>query len=188
MKKIKLNNIASLFTFFAAVTLLTACPKPQSYPEEPQITFEQVELKDSTDLLGNSNKVYRLKFGIIDGDGDIGLKESDTSGIYSHDSIYSNNLFTTLYEIVNGDTLKVDSSKQRNFRVPYVQPQGQNTTLIADIFVNINFSRNGDGDLTYDSIYFNFYIVDRKLNKSNIQSTPVLKLDTVGIFPASQPK
>ncbi len=182
MKIINSGNIAFIIVLFILTGLLTACPKPQSYPEEPQITFEQVELKDSVDLLGNLNKVYRLKFGIIDGDGNIGLKESDTTGIYSPDSIYSNNLFTTLYEVVNGDTVKIDSSKQRNFRVPYVQPQGQNKTLIADIFVNINFSRNGNGNLPYDSIYFDFYIVDRDLNKSNIEKTPVLKLDTTGIF------
>ena len=175
-------QIGHIFLLFLLISILTACPKPQSYPEDPQIQFEQVELKDSVDLLGNTNKVYRLKFGIIDGDGDIGLKESDTTGINASGKLYSNNLFTTLYEIINGDTIKIDSSKQRNFRVPYVQPQGQDPTLIADIFVNINFSYTGDGKLPYDSICFDFYIVDRKLNKSNIQTTPVIKLDTVGIF------
>ncbi|NOZ35213.1 MAG: hypothetical protein GXO80_07940 [Chlorobi bacterium] len=179
-----LKNGYHISLLIAFLSILTACPTPKQYPSEPQIQFEQVQLKDSVDLLGNTNKVYRLKFGLIDGDGDIGLTESDTSGIYSPDSLYSNDLFTTLYEIVNGDTLKIDSSKQRNFRVPYVQPQGQNKTLIADLFININFSYNGDGKLAYDSIYFDFYIVDRKLNKSNIQLTPVLKLDTVGIFPS----
>ncbi len=181
-----LKNGYIIFVLIVFFSILTACPEPKKYPDEPQIQFEQVELKDSTDLLGNKNKVYRLKFGLIDGDGDIGLKESDTSGIYNPDSLYSNNLFTTLYEIINGDTLKADSDKQRNFRVPYVQPQGQNTTLIADLFININFSYNQDGNLLYDSIYFDFYIVDRKFNKSNIQSTPVLKLDTTGFFPSLQ--
>lgn len=181
---VKNQNILFLLSFFVVLGILTACPKPQQYPNEPEIEFEQVELKDSVDLLGNTNKIYKLKFGITDGDGNIGLEESDTTGIYAPDSLYSNNLFTTLYEVINGDTIKVDSSKQRNFRVPYVQPQGQNKTLIADIFININFSYNGDGNLPYDSILFDFYIVDRDLNKSNIQKTPVLKLDTVGIFPS----
>ncbi|MCF6183576.1 MAG: hypothetical protein L3J56_02925 [Bacteroidales bacterium] len=175
-----------IFLLIIFLTVLTACPKPKQYPPEPQIQFEQVQLKDSVDLLGNTNKVYRLKFGLIDGDGDIGLEESDSAGIFHPDSLYSNDLFTTLYEIINGDTIKVDSSKQRNFRIPYVEPQGQNKTLIADLYININFSYNGDGNLPYDSIYFDFYIVDRKLHKSNIQSTPVLKLDTVGFFPSLQ--
>ena len=182
------NTALYIFLLFFLISILTACPEPHSYPIEPQIQFEQVQLKDSLDLLGNTNKVYKLKFGITDGDGDIGLKEEDTTGIYAPDSIYSNNLFTTLYEIVNGDTLKIDSSKQRNFRVPYVQPQGQNKTLIADIFIDINFSYDGDGNLPYDSIYFDFYIIDRDLHKSNIQSSPVLKLDTIGYFPEILPK
>lgn len=177
------NTTYHILLSLLSISILTACSKPKTYPPEPQIQFEQVQLKDSVDMLGNTNKVYKLKFGIVDGDGDIGLKEDDTTGIYAPDSIYSNNLFTTLYEIVNGDTLKVDSAKQRNFRVPYVQPEGQNKTLIADIIVNINFSFDGDGNLPYDSIYFDFYIIDRELNKSNFQTTPVLKLDTTGFFP-----
>ncbi len=182
------NTGFHIFLLFLLVSILTACPEPQKYPDEPQILFEQVQLKDSFDLLGNTNKVYKLKFGVTDGDGDIGLKESDTTGIYSPESLYSNDLFTTLYEVVNGDTIKLDSSKQRNFRIPYVQPEGQNKTLIADIFIDIIFSYDGDGNLPYDSIYFDFYIVDRELNKSNTQSTPVLKLDTVGFFPEVIPE
>jgi len=182
------NTGFHIFLLFFLISILTACPEPKKYPDEPQIQFEQVQLKDTFDLLGNTNKLYKLKFGIIDGDGDIGLKESDSTGIYDPDSLYSNNLFTTLYEVVNGDSIKIDSSKQRNFRVPYVEPQGQNKTLIADIIIDIIFSYDGDGNLPYDSIYFNFYIVDRKLNKSNIQSTPVLNLNSEGLFPVTDPK
>jgi len=172
-----------IFLLFLFVSILTACPEPQKYPIEPIIDFEQVQLKDSVDLLGNKNKVYKLKFGITDGDGDIGLQKSDTTGIFHPDSLFTNNLFTTFYEIINGDTVKVDSSKQRNFRVPYVQPQGQNKTLIADIIIDIIFSFDGEGNLPYDSVYFDFYIVDRQFHKSNIQSTPILMIDTVGFFP-----
>ncbi len=184
----KRKNIGFISVLIVLISFLTACPKSQSYPEEPAIDFEQVQLKDSIDLLGNKNKLYILRFGVTDGDGDIGLKEEDTTGIYDPDSLYSDNLFTTLYEIVNGDTVKIDSGKQRNFRIPYVQPEGQNKTLIADIFIDIVFSYNGDGVLPYDSIYFDFYIVDRQFHKSNIQSSPVLKLDTTGFFPQLLPE
>ncbi len=177
-------NIWYALGLIALMSIITACPETVQYPPEPEIEFKQVRLFDSLDLLGGKNKVYELKFGIIDGDGNIGLRDSDTTGVFHPDSLYSNNLFTTLYEIVNGDTVRVDSAKQRNFRVPYVQPEGQNKTLIADIFVNINFSCDGDGNLPYDTIYFDFYIVDRDFNKSNIQKTPVLKLDTTGVFTA----
>jgi hypothetical protein len=177
------KNTITLFSLFALLSILSACPTPQQYPPEPEIQFEQVLLNDSTDLLDNKIKIYQLKFGITDGDGNIGLKKSDTSGVFAPDSLYSNNLFTTLYEVVNGDTLKIDSAKQRNFRVPYIQPEGQNKTLIADIYINISFSYNSEEKLPYDSVFFDFYIVDRDFNKSNTQTTPVLRLDTTGIFP-----
>ncbi|NPA68080.1 MAG: hypothetical protein GXO50_05670 [Chlorobi bacterium] len=181
------NSIIFIIFLLISISLFTACPEAEQYPPEPEIEFEQVRLYDSVDLLGNKNKVYRLKFGIIDGDGNIGLKESDTVGIFDPDSLYSDNLFTVLYEIINGDTVAVESDKQRNFRIPYVEPEGQNKTLIADIYADILFSFQGD-TLPYDSVYFDFYIVDRDLNKSNVQSTPVLKLDTTGYFPETLPE
>ncbi|MCD4794104.1 MAG: hypothetical protein K8R54_12770 [Bacteroidales bacterium] len=177
------KNIVYLSILILLITILSACPTPQQYPIEPQLTFKQIILSDTVDLLGNDVKIFKLRFGIIDGDGDIGLMDSDTSGVYHPDSLYNKNLFTILFEIIDGDTVEVDPEKQRNFRVPYVEPQGQNKTLIAEIYIDIEFTFQQSGELPYDSIMYNFYIVDRKFNKSNIEKTPVIKLDTIGIFP-----
>ena len=178
-----LKNIIFLSILILLIIIFSACPTPQQYPIIPQLTFKQVILSDTVDLLGNDVKIFKLRFGIIDGDGNIGLKDSDTSGVYHPDSLYNKNLFTILFEIINGDTVEVAPEKQRNFRVPYVEPEGQNKTLIAEIYIDIEFTYQQSGELPYDSVMYNFYIFDRDLNKSNTEKTLAIKLDTIGIFP-----
>jgi hypothetical protein len=178
-----LKKIVRYFFWFFPVVLLTACPKPQQYPDEPQITFKQFILSDTVDLLGNDLKRLSLRFYLVDGDGNIGLKDGDTTGIFHTDSLYNNNFFTSIYEIINGDTVSVDEEYQRNFRIPYIEPQGQLKTLMADIYTDIDFSFQQNGELPYDSIYIEFYIVDRDFNISNVEHSPVIKLDTLGKFP-----
>lgn len=176
------------YTFFLIIlisAILFGCPNPQKYSEIPEINFRQIVLKDSVDGLGNNIKLLKLIFGITDGDGNIGLRESDSTGIFHRDSLYTNDLFTELFEVINGDTVRADSSVQRNFRIPYVVPDGQNKTLIAEIIIDIDFSYSLAGELPYDSIYYKFFVVDRDINKSNVEQTPVIRLDTVGFFPPS---
>ena len=177
----KIQNIFPLILLLSALLMFTACPKPQEYSEIPEIEFKQVKLFNSNDTLGNPEKTYRLKFGLVDGDGDIGLDEGDTIGL-GVDSLYVNNVLTKMLECKNGDTILVDSTGNYNFRIPNIEPQGQNRLLIADVYIDWTFPYYSD-TLLFDSIFFEFYIIDHKLNKSNIIKTPVLYLDTVGDFP-----
>ena len=178
MKRKSLPFIVIIFVS----AILIACPNPKKYSEIPEIEFRQVVLKDTVDGLGNNVKLFKLIFGITDGDGNIGFRDDETPYIYNGDTL-DNNFFTTLHEVINGDTIEADSSVQRNFRVPYVEPEGQNKTLIAEIIIDIEFSYNQSGELPYDSIFYEFYIVDRELNESNRESTLAVKLDTLGFFP-----
>lgn len=176
-----IKSIFSLITVISGLLLFSACPKPQKYSEIPEITFKQIRLYDTIDILENSVKGYSLKFKITDGDGDIGLQTDEYIGL-DVDSMYKNNFLAVLYEIINGDTLVVDSYDNYNYRIPYVEPQGQNKVLIADVYIDMSFSYPG-GSLPYDSIFFDFFVIDRSLNRSNTESTPSIKLDTIGLFP-----
>lgn len=178
-----LKNIICLSILIIIIAIITACPTPQKYSEIPEIKFKQIILFDTIDDpdLQNPVKGYKLRFGLTDGDGNIGLNADDTIGI-EIDSLYINNFFSILYEIKTADTIVVDSFKGYNFRIPYVQPQGQNKVLIADVFIDMTFAYHQD-TLTYDSVMFEFYIIDRDLNKSNTEKTLAIKLDTIGIFP-----
>lgn len=182
MKKIGLFFKFIFFTLIINV-LLTACPTPQKYPIEPNITFKNVTLTDSVDLLGNSIKQLKLGFHIVDGDGDIGYTDADTVGVFGEDGEFYYNLFTTLYEIKNGVNVEVEEPAPRYYRVPDVKPLGQNTTLIADIFIDMDFAYNSSGVLPYDSIMFKFHIYDKELHQSNVEKTIPIKLSNNGVFP-----
>jgi len=181
-----IRNILLLIVLTLGLVIFSACPNAQKYSEIPEIKFKQVILFDTIDdiTLNNPVKGYKLRFGLIDGDGNIGLKEADTIGI-DVDSLYYNNFITKMYEVRVGDTILVDSIDGYNFRIPYIEPTGQNKTLIADIYNNWTFTYSQD-TLKYDSVFFEFFIIDRKLNKSNIEKTPVLSLKEVGVFPVIQ--
>jgi len=179
--KFKFRNITLLIILISGMLIFSACPKPQEYSEIPEIEFKQVILFNSHDTLGNLEKTYKLRFGLVDGDGNIGLEEGDTIGI-NVDSIYINNFITTMFEVKNGDTIVADNTETYNFRIPFIEPQGQNKLLIADVFIEWTFPYYRD-TLLFDSVFFEFYIIDRELNKSNIEKTPVLYLDTIGEFP-----
>ncbi len=177
----KSQNIVLFILFTFSILAFAACPKPQEYSYIPEIEFKQVKLFDSNDTLGNPEKTYRLTFGLTDGDGNIGLDEGDTIGI-DIDSLYVNNVLTKMFELKGGDTIIADSLGNYNFRIPNIEPIGQNKVLIADVLIDWTFPYYAD-TLLYDSILFEFYVIDRELNKSNIVKTPVLYLDTVGEFP-----
>ncbi len=163
---------------FIAILLFGCNNKEISYPPEPQIDFTKMYVIDSVDALGNKIKIYDIFFNIIDGDYDFGLKDSDTTGIFSHDSTYYNNLFITYYVYSNGGwrILDVPSS---NYRIPYVPPQGLNKYFKAEIDVKIALQI---GFLSVDSLKFKFYVVDKALHKSNEQETPAVSLDFSGII------
>ncbi|PLX10916.1 MAG: hypothetical protein C0594_04235 [Marinilabiliales bacterium] len=153
------------------LVFLTYCEKPDSYPINPQIEYEAVYLIDTTDPLGNTGSAPLLVFSFVDGDGDIGLKQSDTSGVYSTDSTFHNNLFFTLYEKVNGEFQEADSLLFGfNYRIPFVGWEESNRALKGQIYVQFV-------PLYFDTIKFEFYMVDRALHKSNVETSPEIALN-----------
>ncbi len=176
------HTCMELCLFVSLVFFAFACNSPQKYDEIPAISFQKLRLSDGEDALGNKIKLLKLTFKLTDGDGNIGLKLSDTIGKFHPDSLYANNLFTTLYKIENGEEIKLPAEKQRNFKIPYLEPQGQNKNLICTVEADIDFAYTNNGKLPYDSVRFRFYVVDRTQNKSNEEQTPIFKLDTIGVF------
>jgi len=169
-----------IFLFFISLILaLSACSLHETYPELPQVSFKQIMLKDTTDAL-NNKKLLQLTFRLIDGNGDMGLKKSDTISPFVDE--YHYNCYVTMFEYINGQPVEVQLAAPFNYRIPYIEPQGQNKLLKADILLDLDFTKY-DGEYLYDSVMFEFFVYDRSLNQSNIAVTPVVKLDTVGYFP-----
>ena len=162
-----------VFLILFILSALYSCKKPEKYSIVPEIQFKEIPINVTHDTLGNPLKRCVLTFSLVDGDGDIGFKEGDTLTPYDINSVYYNNLLIDMYKVVDGNTIKVDTPEigtYFKFRTKYIEPQGENKTLKCTIFVNLDF----DIPSQWDSLKFDFYMYDRTLNKSNIESTPII--------------
>jgi hypothetical protein len=156
------------------LTIFSSCKKnPDSYPIEPAIEF-----KDFTP----SNKYEAvLTLNFTDGDGDIGLKTTDTIGIYDKSTPYYYNLYIkTLYKSSSGifkDTLiydvltnKIDSGLIKQ-RIQFVEKTTKDDYLKGQFIINLNGYRQS---LSHKIIKYKIYFYDRALHKSNEIVTPEL--------------
>lgn len=147
-----------------------SCQKIESLPEIPSISFKSFILIDTTDVLGNEGKIGELTFDFEDGDGDIGLTQPDS---LSADST-NFNLFFTLFSKTDGEFIEVsenDLETPLNYRIPYIKKEGQNKALKGEIQIDFIYLL-----FEYDTIKYSFFIVDRALHKSNIETTPEIAI------------
>ncbi len=161
------KSFSIFFILFAGLVLFFSCRKIESYPEIPFIEFKSFTLRDTIEpLLEIPGKIGELVFSFVDGDGDIGLPKSDSTTI---DSV---NLFFTMYEKINGEFIKVDEDDLAtliNYRIPFIEMEGQNKTLKGEIQVDFFYIKIFL--IKYDTIKYEFYIIDRALHKSNVETT-----------------
>ncbi len=148
--------------------LLTGCPDIEVIPEIPEIEFLSFTLNEDVDDLGNVILMGELIFSFQDGDGDIGLPEPDT--ITQIDST-DYDLFFTMYKKIGGVYIQLgedDLGTPLNYRIPYIEPrEGQNKILRGEINILFEYPT-----IQYDTIRYDFYITDRALHRSNVESTP----------------
>ena len=147
-----------------------SCKKIESLPDIPSISFKSFILIDTIDALGNEGKIGELIFDFEDGDGDIGLTQPDSLSVDSTNF----NLFFTLFGKIDGEFIEVsenDLETPLNYRIPYIEKEGQNKTLIGEIQVDFIYLL-----FEYDTIKYSFFIVDRALHKSNVETTPEIAM------------
>ena len=168
MKEFK---IISLVLFFL-IAFSSGCEPVVTFPDTPVINFKNHSIYITTDDLGNKIALVKLQIEFTDGDGDIGLHQPISSEVA--DSL-KYNFFISLYDYKNGKFKKVDDLEEnQNFRIPYIKREGQNKTLKGDIFVDIEHK-----SIIYDTIFYSFYLVDRKFHKSNVDSSDVIILSGI---------
>lgn len=151
-----------------------SCKKYEEYPPEPLLEFTDfLILRDTAGI----DQRGIIKMTYTDGDGNIGLNDSDTVAPYDY------NLFIKYFELQKGvfkeiflitpnyinDSTVIYDTATFNGRIPILTPAGKNKAIRGEIedtlFINNPLS-------VYDTIKFEVYIVDRDLNKSNTISTP----------------
>ena len=149
----------AIFFIFLSV-LIFSCVEIVDYPNIPQVKFKEYILEDSL-----------FVFQVIDGDGDIGLTQYDTVGPYHQDSVYNKNFFMKVLERKDSIYTEFEFENPLEYRIPYPfenKPQGQNKTFKADIEVDLSVIV----EFPRDSFKFEFFIYDRALHQSNIETTP----------------
>lgn len=151
-----MKNGFKIVLFFTCVAFFAfSCKRNNNVPNEPQITY-----KDFL-VLGDSAKLI-IKF--TDGDGDLGLSDSDI------DPPYDYNTFITYYEKVNGTFVPRELTFPFNYRIPVLNTSNRKKELNGELQITIAptyydpFSKR-------DTIKYSIYIQDRALNKSNIIET-----------------
>lgn len=156
------------------LTALFSCKKSnESYPDTPVIEYKSFEAYDKYTAF------MVLKF--TDGDGDIGLRTSDTSGMYDKSTPYYYNLYikcfykaadgsfkdTSIYDL---QTNSIDTGLFKQ-RIQYVE----NTTKDKYLKGEFEISLNGYRQLSsHKTIKYRIYFYDRALHKSNVLETPEL--------------
>jgi hypothetical protein len=170
----KLHSKILYFLFILIIIVFSSCKKnPDSYPIVPEIDFKS--------FIPSNKYEAVLTLTFTDGDGDIGLKTSDTIGIYDKSSPYYYNLYIkTLYKSSNGifkDTLiydvltnKIDSGLIKQ-RVQFVEKTTKEDYLKGHFVINLNGYRQS---LSHKTIKYKIYFYDRALHKSNEIETPEL--------------
>jgi hypothetical protein len=157
------------------VLLLTKCSPSTDFDTEPTITFKNYE------KLGNDSAI-RIKIGYKDGDGNLGLRESQTDPPFDTGNRFYHNMFVRYYEKYNGEfhlttrgPFKQDTIVYP-YRFPYITPDSRNKAIegtIETTISGIQITSPSFPERTYDGqIRFEIFIVDRDLNRSNVVSTP----------------
>ena len=152
---------------------LGACKKPVQYSEIPEIKFISFEHLSSKNGL--------LTYYFQDGNGDLGLDETDDKPPFNMDSIYYYNFFCDYYEKQNGVFVKIDSvevngvfeSFNLNARFPRLSKLSDES-INGEIYHTMVPYRD-DYPNANDTVKLVFYIVDRALHHSNVDSVVVIR-------------
>ncbi len=149
------------FLFISGIFLLVlnACVKKTNYPTSPVI-----EYKDFIPFPGDS-AYLQIKF--TDGDGDIGVKDGDSTKSLFFTYYYLDTVtqkYTAFYQALLNDTLRF------NYIVKSPTESYIGKPISGELSVSINpFYRHSK---KIKHIKYVIYMLDRAGNKSNVLSTP----------------
>lgn len=155
-----------LFLTFLLFGFIQQCQKVPEFPLEPRIDFEDFFLYINVNSLEQEVLTGKVDFSFTDGDGDVGFEPiPDTSALNLPDSLRYN-LFMQLYDMKGNEFVKIPEEEggYLKYNIPYLDKQPLSGTISVTIEYPI---------IKYDTIFYTFYIYDRAMNKSNIDTTDV---------------
>jgi hypothetical protein len=144
--------------------IMSACNKLEEYDDRPIITESSYELRKNFAGLDTG---LVLKFTYTDGDGNVGLGTRDTM------PPYDKNVMVAYYEKQGNDFVKIlipGTTDTLNFN-SRIKEFGVGNPTKAEVSVKINI-----GVVIADTVRFDYYILDKDLNRSNVVSTGAIGL------------
>lgn len=144
---------------------LTSCEPPVALPPEPHLT--SMELTTVGDL-------GFLIMGFEDGDGNFGLGQGDTTGIFCPTCDFHHNIFCEYEELRDGVWVPIELDPELDqvpfyYRAPRIEPSGQNKALRGTITVEL--APRYYLTSAWDTLRFAVHIVDRDLQSSDTLRT-----------------
>ena len=165
-----MQNTLKISFIISLLFLSFSCQEITKYSEIPAIIYKSHIANDSTDILGNKIKYVELTFSIIDGDGDFGLADYDT--LPPFDTIYNYNFFSTLFAKTSEGYEEIEILLS-SYRIPYIEVEN-GKAYKADIQIEFEYFHSL---MPADTIKYEFYVVDKALNESNIEISPDIAFD-----------
>lgn len=156
----KIAHYLTPLVIFTAL-VLTTCEPIERVSDVPEIGFKSFSLYDK-DTISFQIKVGEMIFSFIDGNADFGILQN------SRDTL---NLFLIPYKKVNMayEPLNVDTfgRKYAVMNDEKLVRVGQNKTVKGEIKLQVYYFVIPP----FDTIRYDFYILDRAGNQSNVEST-----------------
>jgi hypothetical protein len=154
---------------FVLLSGLSGCVKEENYPNEPQIKFVSY-----TNVFEGGQYAVKgiLEISFTDGDGDIGLNPGEDYYPYDTGGPYYYNYVITYFEKQNGVFKLIDLNPPFSIRIPVLNKEFPGKPIKGIISDTLEL----DPRPLFDTIKLEAFIYDRKLNKSNVISTPEIIL------------
>ena len=175
-----------LIGLFLMALAVFSCQKKVEYPVEPKIAYEGFNYLMNPDSTFSGEGI--ISFSYTDGDGDLGLDDSDTLPPFGFNDTHYYNMVIDYLKSENGVFVKTPLLS------PHV-PTGPADTLVFfdTVTFNARFKRLRDseepkaisGTMDYkltvqnpfspnDTVKFEIYILDRALHESNVIQTEAI--------------
>jgi hypothetical protein len=157
-----------VFPLLVIALFLSSCLKQEEFPNRPDI--EYLGFVPNTQATSKFDSLGFVKFSFTDGDGDLGLGDSDNESPFALGDPYYFNLFVRYFERQNGTFVEVIPPGIINVRFERLTSEGGNGSLQGEMNVGIRAS----GISPFDTVRYEMYIVDRALNHSDTIMTEPL--------------
>jgi hypothetical protein len=146
-----------------SILIIFSCTNKEEYPVVPEIQFVSFVINQNAKGI---DSIGVLTISFTDGDGDIGLTQSDTTTDFFINFLKKQN--GILKQAYNDQNLPINF----NSRIPDVTPEGKNKNIKGEISIDMDLFSYIHNLTKADTIAFQIYIKDRALNKSNVIITP----------------